>query len=171
MDPRKGAKYLFLALPHLEQQLSNYRLLIVGKGWMKKYYHTYIPPDLRRRVVFAGYATPDELPRYYRSADVYCSPATGNESFGIVLLEAMASGVPIIASNIEGYRHVMTDGREGLFCQPRDPTSLGQQLVNLAHQPERRQRLGQAGRRTAQHYDWRNITDRVEAIYRQLIRP
>ncbi|MBI4426669.1 MAG: glycosyltransferase family 4 protein [Candidatus Kerfeldbacteria bacterium] len=169
MDPRKGAKYLFSALPYVEQQLPTYRVLVVGKGWMKKYYHTFVPLHLRRRVIFAGYATPEELPRYYRSADVYCSPATGNESFGIVLLEAMASGVPVVAADIEGYRHVMTDGREGLFARPRDPYALAQQLVSLAHQPERRQRLAQAGRQTATQYDWRNITDRIEAVYRQVV--
>lgn len=169
MDPRKGAKYLFAALPHLEERLGRYRLLVVGSGWMRKYYHAHIPVTLQHRVEFAGYATPEDLPRYYRSADLYCSPATGSESFGIVLLEAMASGLPIVASDIAGYRHVMTDGQQGLFARPRDPVSLAEKILALAKDPAMRQRMAAAGRATAEEYDWRIITDRIEAVYDQVL--
>ncbi|MFH0828685.1 MAG: glycosyltransferase family 4 protein [Candidatus Kerfeldbacteria bacterium] len=166
MDPRKGAKYLFGALPYLEERLQKYRVLVVGSGWMKKYYDTYIPFALRRRVTFAGFASPEDLPRYYRSADIYCSPATGGESFGIVLLEAMASGVPIVASDIDGYRHVLTEGREGVFCRPRDPRSIADRIIELAQDDKRRQQLGSAGRKTAEQYDWKRITGMIERMYR-----
>lgn len=169
MDPRKGAKYLFAALPYLERALSEYRIVVAGAGWMKKYYDAYIPLDLRRRVSFAGYVSPEDLPRYYASADVYCSPATGSESFGIVLLEAMSSGVPVVASDIVGYRNVMTDGTEGLFCTPRDPQSIAERIISLARNPQQRQELGMNGRRTAQRFDWRHIAERVEAVYTGLI--
>ncbi len=169
MDPRKGAKYLFAALPFLEKQLERYRLLVVGSGWMRKYYHAHIPVSLQHRVEFAGFAAPEDLPRYYRSADVYCSPATGNESFGVVLLEAMASGLPIVASDIPGYRHVMTGGQEGLFCRPRDPQSIAEKIIQLANDYERRGDMARRGRETAQRYDWQRITDEVEAVYRQLV--
>jgi phosphatidylinositol alpha-mannosyltransferase len=169
MDPRKGAKYLFAALPFLEAQLDRYRVLVVGSGWMRKYYHAHIPMALQHRVEFAGFASPDDLPRYYRSADVYCSPATGSESFGIVLLEAMASGLPIVASDISGYRHVMTNGRQGLFSRPRDSLSLAEKIIELARDGGRRQRMSAAGRATAEQYDWRTITDRVEAVYEQVV--
>lgn len=170
MDPRKGAKHLFASLPYLEERLGRYRLLVVGSGWMRKYYHAHIPVTLQHRVEFAGFASPDDLPRFYRSADVYCSPATGSESFGIVLLEAMASGLPIVASDIAGYRHVMTDSQQGLFARPRDPRSLAEKIVALAEDAGRCQRMGAAGRATAEQYDWRAITDRVEAVYDQVRR-
>lgn len=170
MDPRKGAKHLFAALPYLEQRLDRYRVLVVGSGWMKKYYRAHIPITLQHRVEFAGFATPDELPRYYRSADVYCSPATGNESFGIVLLEAMASGLPIVASNIEGYRHVITDGKEGLLSAVRDPYSIAEKIAQLAKDRHLRERLGSAGLVSSKRYDWQLITDQIEQVYSRLSR-
>lgn len=168
MDPRKGAKYLFMALPYLEERLANYRVVVVGTGWMQKYYDAYIPLHLRKRVVFTGYASPEDLPRYYRTADVYCSPATGNESFGIVLLEAMACGTPVVASDIEGYRWVVEPGKEGLLVPPRSPRQLADTLVSLAKDPARRQAMGAAGRRKAMEYTWTTIVDRLLPIYDRL---
>jgi phosphatidylinositol alpha-mannosyltransferase len=170
MDPRKGAKYLFAALPYLERNLEHYRVLVVGTGWMKKYYDAHIPITLRRRVEFFGYAVPDELPRLYRSADLYCSPATGNESFGIVLLEAMASGVPIVASNIEGYRQLITDGKEGALCSSRDPVDLANKIVARARDPQQRARMSSFGRQTALSYDWSNIVEKILPIYEEIRR-
>lgn len=166
MDPRKGAKFLFQALPYLEEGLQgNYRILVVGTGWMKKYYDTYIPLSLRHRVEFAGYASPEELPRYYRSADVYCSPATGGESFGIVLVEAMATGTPVVASDIDGYRWVVDPGVQGLLVPPRSPRHLANALIAVAHNPVRRKEMAKAGYASAQFYAWPKIIDQIEAVY------
>lgn len=169
MDPRKGAKYLFAALPYLEAKLERYRILVVGSGWMKRYYHAHIPMNLQHRVEFAGFASPAELPHYYRSADVYCSPATGNESFGIVLLEAMSSGLPVVASDISGYRHVMQPGRQGLFIRPRDPQDLARAIVELSADPDRRTAMGRAGRERAQEYDWKTVTTKIFAVYQRVL--
>lgn len=169
MDPRKGARYLFGALPYLERELHDYRILVVGSGWRRNVYARFIPLGMERRVVFAGPATWEELPRYYRSADIFCSPAVGGESFGIVLLEAMASGLPIVASDIEGYRHVMTDGREGLFSRARDPRSIAGKIVKLVKDRDLRAHLGAAGRSAAMNYDWEKITDSIEGEYRRVV--
>jgi phosphatidylinositol alpha-mannosyltransferase len=170
MDPRKGAKYLFAALPYLEQALPKYRVVVVGTSWMKKYYDAHIPLTLRHRVQFTGYASPEDLPRYYRGADIYTSPATGGESFGIVLLEAMACGTPIVASDIDGYRWVVNPGHEGLLVPPRSPRHLAEALISLAKDPARRQQMGQAGRERAMQFDWARVTDQVEAVYRQVLK-
>lgn len=172
MDPRKGAKFLFSCLPYLEEKLGgNYRVVVVGTGWMKQYYDVLIPLAVRRRVEFVGYIAPEELPRYYRSADVYCSPATGNESFGIVLLEAMASGTPVVASDIDGYRWVVDPGVEGLLVPPRSPRHLAEAIISLAQHPARRTAMGKAGRTKALQYDWTNIVDQLEPIYQEIRRP
>lgn len=167
MDPRKGAKHLFAALPMLEKTLPQYRIVVVGTGWMKNYYDKYIPLGLNHRVEFAGFASFDDLPRYYRSADIYCSPATGNESFGIVLLEAMACGTPIVASDIDGYRWVVDPGQEGLLVPPKSPRHLAAAITALANDPHRRQVMGKAGRMKALRYDWKNIVDELEPRYRK----
>lgn len=165
MDPRKGAKYLFAALPELERRIANYRVIVVGTGWMKKYYDAQIPMTLRHRVEFRGYASPEELPRHYRSADIYCSPATGNESFGIVLLEAMACGTPVVASDIDGYRWVVEPGIEGLLVPPRSPKHLAEAIAKLANDPALRTRMGQAGRAKAEQYDWSRVVDALLPVY------
>jgi phosphatidylinositol alpha-mannosyltransferase len=170
MDPRKGAKYLFAALPYLEQALPKYRVVVVGNSWMKKYYDAHIPLTLHHRVQFAGYAAPEELPRYYRGADIYTSPATGGESFGIVLLEAMACGTPIVASDIDGYRWVVNPGKEGLLVPPRSPKHLAEALISLANDPQRRAEMGSAGRHRASEFDWSHVTDQVETVYRSVLK-
>lgn len=168
MDPRKGAKFLFAALPELESRLKEYRVVVVGTGWMKKYYDAYIPLTLRHRVEFAGYVSPQDLPRYYRAADVYCSPATGSESFGIVLLEAMASGVPVVASDIDGYRTVLESGKEGVLIPPRQPKQLAVTIAELAADPDRRRAMGAAGRAKAFDYAWPRVVDQLLPIYERI---
>lgn len=169
MDPRKGARYLFAALSLIAKQLPSFRLLVVGSGWMKNVYDKFIPPELLSHVHFAGYVSPEELPRYYRSADMYCSPATGGESFGIVLLEAMASGLPIVASDIVGYHDVVENGREGLLVPPKSPRHIAEAIVRLARSSEERSRMAAAGRKKALLYDWKKVTDQVEKVYGEVL--
>lgn len=168
MDPRKGAKFLFAALPHLEQRVKKYRVVVVGTGWMQKYYDAHIPLNLRHRVEFTGYASPEDVPGYYKAADVYCSPATGNESFGIVLLEAMACGTPVVASDIEGYRWVVTPGKEGILVPPRSPEHLATALAMLADDPAGRKQMGERGRAKALAYTWPRIVDQIERVYQRV---
>lgn len=170
MDPRKGARYLLATIPYLEKELKDYRILIVGGGWMRKVYDKLIPLHLQHRVEFAGYVTTADLPKYYRSADIFCSPATGGECFGIVLLEAMASGVPIVASDIEGYRWVVEPGKEGILVPPKSPAHLANALIELAKDPVRRKQMGEMGRAKALTYAWTKVTDRIEGVYREVLK-
>jgi phosphatidylinositol alpha-mannosyltransferase len=90
-----------------------------------------------------------ELHPYHAGASVYVAPATGHESFGMVLVEAMAAGVPVIASDIDGYREVVRDGVDGLLVDPRDTRALAGAVIALLRDPERRARMGAAGRERA----------------------
>lgn len=167
MDPRKGARFLFAAIPYLEQALHQYRILVVGAGWLRRYYDKYIPLTLQHRVQFAGKVSAEDLPRYYRSADVFCSPATHGESFGLILLEAMASAVPVVASDIEGYRWVVEPGKQGLLVPAKSARLLALAIVRLAQDDALRKAFGQAGRAKALQYTWKSVVDRLEPLYEE----
>ena len=145
------------------------RLILVGEGKLRSVLlHRSIPLH-GVEIVMSGRVSPEDLPRYYRSADIFCSPATGRESFGIVLLEAMASGIPVIASDIPGYRRVVSHEQEGLLVTPRDPRALAEAIGRLESDPSGRAELGMHGVDKARLYDWSIVTRRLEkALHRAL---
>lgn len=168
-DPRKGLPELMRACASLRDEGLDFRLILVGDGRLRRSLERAarrFPPG---RVVFEGQVEHERLPRYYASADVFCTPALGSESFGLVLLEAMAQGVPIVATDIPGYRSVVTHESEALLVPPRDPDALARALGSLLRDPARRERLGAAGIRTAARYGWDSIAERLEAIYLEVI--
>jgi phosphatidylinositol alpha-mannosyltransferase len=168
-EPRKGFKYLLRAMPFVHQQFPEARLLVVGGGKREKF-EGQLERYGVRNVDFTGLASADDLPRYYASCDLFCAPSISGESFGIVLLEAMASGRPVVAGDIPGYRSVMTNGREGLLVPPRDPHALALAIVRLLADSPLRQRLSLQGQATANRYDWPQIASRVLAVYERAAR-
>lgn len=170
-DPRKGLPELMLACRALALEGIPFRLVIVGDGSLRRRIEGMARGPLTGRVHFEGRVTNENLPRYYASADIFCSPARGGESFGIVLLEAMASGVPIVATDLPGYRTVLTPGAEGLMTPPRDPGSLHAALKTLLARPDQRAEMGARGIETARRYAWPTIAGRLEEIYGSLVGP
>jgi phosphatidylinositol alpha-mannosyltransferase len=168
-EPRKGLKYLLQAFPDVVKEFPTARLVVVGQGFLERLYRRSIKEHIAQNVIFAGYVDPQDLSRYYASCDVFCSPATGAESFGIVLLEAMATEKPIIASDIPGYRKVMENGKQGWFFNVCDPKDLASKLISLLHEPDLRLRMGKHGRKTAFNYDWRIIANKVADYYREVL--
>jgi phosphatidylinositol alpha-mannosyltransferase len=120
-------------------------------------------------VVFREYVPYEELPRYHRSAHVFCAPNTGNESQGYVLLEAMAAGMPVVASNIEGFAGVITDELDGILVKPKDSDALALAIVRLLRDPVRRAEVARRGQAQAAHYSWDNIARRVLSYYERLL--
>lgn len=167
LEYRKGLGYLLRAFAQLKRSDPNIRLIIVGDGPLRRWYGNFISRKQLEDIVTAGYVSSEELPRYYASADIFCSPATGDESFGIVLLEAMASGKPIVATDIAGFRQVLTHGREGLLVEPKNKRQLATVLEALINGPTLRRDLGAAGLRTVQQYDWERVIDQVQDVYQQ----
>ena len=167
LEYRKGLGYLLRAYEQLKPLYPNLRLIIAGDGPLRRWYGNFLARKQLPDVVMAGYVAADQLPRYYASADIFCSPATGDESFGIVLLEAMAAGRPIVATNIEGFRGVVTHGREALLVDRKSKRQLAYALETLINGPELRQDLARAGLATVQQYDWDRVIDQVTDVYRQ----
>jgi phosphatidyl-myo-inositol alpha-mannosyltransferase len=170
-DPRKGLPELIEACTILARDSVPFRLMLVGDGDLRQRVERMAQGPLRGRVRFEGRVGNDRLPAYYASADVFCSPARGGESFGLVLLEAMACGVPVVATDLPGYRCVVTPGRDGEIVAPRDPVGLAIALERLLRDPRRRAHLRTHGLETAHRYGWESIVDRLEAIYDSLLAP
>lgn len=168
-DPRKGLPELMAACSRLAGEGLRFRLIVVGDGRLRRRVEGMTHGALAGRVHFEGRVGNECLPRYYASADVFCSPARGGESFGIVLLEAMAAGVPIVATDLPGYRTVLDPGAQGLTAPPRDPVALGSALRTLLLHPELRREMGERGVETARRYAWPPIVERLEEIYHSLV--
>jgi len=121
-------------------------------------------------VEFLGRVSDDERDALFKTADVYCSPATGRESFGIVLLEAMAAGTAIVCSDIHGYKGVVRRGREALLVPPGRPKAIAGALATLLANDEMREAMGRSGLERAQEYSWERVTAKVEDYYGFVIR-
>ncbi|MFC1865866.1 glycosyltransferase family 4 protein [Chloroflexota bacterium] len=170
LEKRKGVDYLLKAYRSLKKDFPNCRLIIVGPGTrFRRKYEKFVRRNDMTDVVFRGMVTYDELPRYYKTADIFCSPATGRESFGIVLLEAMALGKPVVASNIEGYAGVITSGKEGLLVSPENELALSRSLMALLADAPLRQRLGERGLVTAREYSWEIVARRIADYYNRIL--
>lgn len=169
MEKRKGLAYLLRAYPHVKREMPETRLVIVGDGRLRDGYERYVRKAGLEDVVFVGRVSDDDLPRYYQTADVCCFPATGNESQGYVLLEAMASGKPVVASNIEGYASVVTHGVDGLLTLPKDADAIALSLVHLLADQDLRVAMGVRARASAEQYGWDRIARRVLSYYERLL--
>ncbi len=169
LEKRKGLRYLLGAFARLKWEYPNIRLLVVGPGRIHKDHLQTLSERNVQDVVFIGGVPYRDLPRYHRTAHICCFPNTGKESFGIVLLEAMAASRPIVASDIEGFRTVVEDGREALLAPPQDEESLAKALARLIDDPELRLKLATEGRRRAEEFRWERVGDQVEAYYRELL--
>ncbi|KPJ73939.1 hypothetical protein AMJ52_02515 [candidate division TA06 bacterium DG_78] len=168
-EPRKGLKYLLQAFPMILDEFPTAKLIVVGRGFLERYYRQYIEEHIKENVIFVGHVSPEDLPRYYASCDIYCSPATGAESFGIVLLEAMATAKPIVASNIPGYKTVLEDGKEGLFFKARNPTSLAEKINQLLMDKSSMKKMGIDGREKSLRYDWKIVSKQVLDFYSEVL--
>ena len=170
LEKRKGLETLIKAFLRLRAQGHHLRLVVVGEGPERERCQSLVPPSLRTEVLFVGAVSHNDLPRYHASADVFVSPAMGGESFGIVLLEGMAAGLPVVASNIPGYRTVMTDGVQGRMVPPGNAVALADALEALLANDKLRKAMAAEGLRTSAEYAWPVVGAEVEEMYREVHR-
>lgn len=169
LEPRKGALYLLRAYAMVKEQHPETRLILCNYGPQLGELRRFVRRAGLQDVLFAGRVSDEDKARFYKTADVFCAPSTGQESFGIVLLEAMAAGVPIVASDIHGYKRVVQRNVSGLLVEPRDPAAIAAAIGRLIEDAQLRRRMGEAGRERATEYDWSHVTERLVAFYEEAI--
>ena len=170
LEDRKGLPHLLKAFRLIRKSGPEARLLVVGSGPQEREARRYVATRSLGNVEFLGRVSDEEKAQLFRTADVYVSPATGRESFGIVLLEAMASGAPIVCSDIHGYKGVVQRGRQALLVPPGDSKALAGAITELLEHPEMRARMGASGQERAEDFSWARVTARVLAYYGFVIR-
>ena len=169
LEKRKGLKFLIRAMSGVWEKVPTARLVVVGTGPLLENYRALVEKHRVSLVEFKGFVSSEELARYYRSCEVFCAPSTGQESFGIVLLEAMAAGKPIVASDIPGYRSVVNQGTEGLLVPPKNERALADALITVLSNPEMRARMSAAGTARAEQFSWDKVALRVLNFYEGVI--
>ena len=155
-EPRKGLQVLFEAFTRLSRTHPGLQLLVAGPGDAR---------DVPDGVTMLGQVSDEVKAQVFRSVDVFVAPNTGGESFGIILLEAMAAGTPIVASDIDAFRRVLDDGRAGALASVEDPESFAHACAALLDEPARRRRLADEGRRLVRRYDWSVVAAEVVHVY------
>ena len=164
-ENRKGVMYALKAYRQLRKRGYDCRLLLAGAGPQEREVRRYIATRRLQGVELLGRISDEDKVRYFATADVYVSPATGQESMGVVLLEALAAGIPIVCSDIHGYKGVVRRGEEALLVPPRDVKALTDALARLLSNPELRARMGASARKRAVQFSWENIAAKVEDYY------
>ena len=168
-EPRKGMAALLDALPALVERFDDVEILIVGRGDADELREK--AGDLGGHLRFLGQVDDDEKASALRSADVYCAPNTGGESFGIVLVEAMAAGTPVVASNLDAFRRVLADGKAGRLVPVDDPAALAEALIDVLVDAKLRVRYVKAATAAVHRYDWSVVADDIMRVYETVAVP
>jgi phosphatidylinositol alpha-mannosyltransferase len=167
LEPRKGVAHLVRAMPAIQRRVADVMLAVVGDG-PDRVALTQLARDVGAAVHFAGRVPDEALPAYFQAAEVVCAPALGGESFGIVLLEAMASGTPVVASRIEGYEALAGRSECAKLVPPGDADALATAAIGLLESEERRRMIRAEAIALARQYDWQTLAPRLESIYRRV---
>ena len=170
IEERKGLIYLLKAYKILEknsffQGRFRLRLIIVGDGPLKANCLQFVKKYKLKNVIFEGESSHKKTPSYFATADIFVSPAVFGESFGIVLLEAMASGCPIVAFGNKGYKTVMQGKYKDFLVKPKDFVGLARKIELLIKSPKKRKEMKEFGLKLAKKYSWRKVADRILDFY------
>ncbi len=162
-EPRKGMSVLMGALPAVVDRFGDIEVLVVGRGDEAELRETAGP--LARHLRFLGQVDDKQKAAAMRSADVYCAPNTGGESFGIVLVEAMAAGTAVVASDLDAFRRVLDDGRGGRLVAVDDADDLATGLIEVLTDDARRARYIECAAELVQRYDWSVVALQIMRVY------
>ena len=163
-EPRKGLPILVDAFAGIRARVPGATLVLIGPGDADDVLAD-VPAEVRDAIVVLGRLDEADKARALASLDAYVAPNTGGESFGIVLLEAMAAGAPVIASDLDAFARVLDEGRCGVLFPVGDSDALGDTVVELLGDADERSRLIQAGARRVAAYDWRTVAGDLIDVY------
>jgi glycosyltransferase involved in cell wall biosynthesis len=169
LSKRKGIDILFQAIAKLRLELPGIKLHLVGSGYLNYFQLLAKKLGIGKLAVFHGYVDDLMLPAYYKSAD-FCVFPSKYESFGIVFLEAMASGIPVIATPVGVAPEIIHHSENGILVEPNNPDMLASAILWLSHDRHLRIKLSQNALKTAARYSWDNIADQYIALYKDIIR-
>jgi phosphatidylinositol alpha-mannosyltransferase len=168
LDEQKGFPVAVRTFEKLAAQFPDLFFVVVGEGRDRPAVSA-LPGEIRHRVVMAGSVPHLDLPGYVAGADVFVAPALGQESFGIVLVEAMAAGVPVVATDIAGYREVVRQDIDGILVPRGDPDALATAVTQVLSDSALAARLAEAGRARAERYRWDVVIEEIESVYREAL--
>ncbi|MEU5544516.1 glycosyltransferase family 4 protein [Streptomyces sioyaensis] len=163
-EPRKGLPVLMKALPAILAEVPDARLLVAGRGDEEEAVAA-LPAEMRSRVEFLGMVSDEDKARLLRSVDVYVAPNTGGESFGIILVEAMSAGAPVLASDLDAFAQVLDQGEAGELFANEDADALAASAVRLLGDPGRLGELRERGSRHVRRFDWSTVGSDILAVY------
>ena len=165
IEKRKGLIYFLKAYKVLQKKFQNLRLIVCGEGPLKEKMEKWVEKNKLKEVIFEGEIKEEEVVRYYNSCDVFCAPAIFGESFGLILVEAMACQKPVVAFANEGYFQFLKDKKGGILVKNRDWKELAKKLEILIKDEKLRKKMGKIAQKEAQNYSWEKIADRVLNFY------
>lgn len=163
-ESRKGLPVLLEAFPAIVAARPRTRLLIVGRGDAEEAMQS-LPPEARDNVTFLGMVSDEEKAELLRSVDIYCAPNTGGESFGIILVEAMSAGAPVLASDLDAFSLVLEGGAAGQMFPNGDAQALAEAALGLLADPARRATLRDIAAQTVRKYDWSVVAADILSVY------
>lgn len=169
-EPRKGLSVLLTAFPKIRKEFPDLKLLIAGPGDCTDLLSELTSAD-QAAITHVGRVTDEAKPNVYASGDIYVAPNTGGESFGIVLLEAMASGTPVVASDLPAFQRVLNGGESGRLFKNEDSDSLAREVIDLLRDKSELARLKKVGLKEVQQYDWASVADEILEVYKSVAVP
>ena len=169
-EPRKGLPVLLEAMRSVVRRHPGARLLIAGRGDPAEA-RGLIADDLQAHVALLGELSEADKAAFLRSVDIYCAPNLLGESFGVVLIEALAAGAPIVASDLDAFARVLEHGEAGVLVPRGNPAALARALSDLIADPARRAELTERAARVAAGYDWSVLARRIVAVYETVLPP
>jgi phosphatidyl-myo-inositol alpha-mannosyltransferase len=168
LDPRNGLDHLLEAFPRVLKEIPEARLVVAGDGLLRSYYEKKAGSFLGEKIFFEGQVN-GTRPEYFAASAVFCYPAA-IASFGIALLEAMAAGTPVVATENEGFRALIQNGVNGILVKPADPKALAEGLIRAMRDKALAEELKKNGRRTAEGFSWPRVTDQVLSFYEDVLK-